>query len=649
MVEDTGIVARFLTNPVAVLLAAAVLAMLVGARAAFGHVSGGGLSPAPEPLARLVVAAARVVARARARAPPCPAPPYVLPMALLATLLGGSPAAAVSALLVLAVPFSLWGAWRFLRVVGRLATPAGATRWLILWGATTYALVPVVTGAWGEGRLGAGRSSAALLPWLGARRARLRRPGGRPALARGLAHRAAARPGQLRSRRWPGWSPPLGRRGRGACSRSRCCPASAGTARSGVRRSWRSRVVPVLLAPWWLPALLHGAGRGAAARHRAAAVPTPDGVDLGLGRFHDLGAPWWLGVVLPVLAAARAGAAPDPDPGADLLGRRAARGPGGRGARRRSRSTWPRCPRRPASASCSSSCRRALVTAVVLGALGIEPAARCAPGRSRSLLVAVAVAAPLGGLAWFVADGGDHLTDDRDTDIPAYMVQSSELGPEHGILVVRGRVDDGLTYTVRRDDGVTIGEDEVLDLTAEDHELHRRWCRRWPPGRPRTPSTSWPRAGIEYVVLPAPADGDVAAGARRHRPGWSRPAPRTAPPAPGRSTGRCRRATSTGHARGCGSCCWSLQGLAILVVARAVRADDRPGAREGGRVDEAPVRGRRDPGGRCCRWSARWRCCSCTRTAAQPHGEAPGRDAADLRVGGLPGAAARHRARTCSA
>ena len=75
------------------------------------------------------------------------------------------------------------------------------------------------------------------------------------------------------------------------------------------------------------------------------------------------------------------------------------------------------------------------MTAVVLGALGARRrrTARCRA--VAALLVAVAVAAPLGGLAWFVLDGGDHLTGDRDAGIPAYMVQSSELGPEHGILV----------------------------------------------------------------------------------------------------------------------------------------------------------------------------------------------------------------------
>ena len=152
----------------------------------------------------------------------------------------------------------------------------------------------------------------------------------------------------------------------------------------------------------------------------------------------------------------------------------------------------------------------ALVTAVVLGALGLPPP-RGALRAVAVLFVAVAVAAPLGGLAWFVLDGGDHLTDDRDAGIPAYMVQSSERGPEHGILVVRGSLADGLTYTVRRDDGVTTGEDEVLDLTARGPGLHRRSCRDWRRGRPRTPSTALASRGIEYVVLPAPADGEVAA------------------------------------------------------------------------------------------------------------------------------------------
>jgi hypothetical protein len=151
----------------------------------------------------------------------------------------------------------------------------------------------------------------------------------------------------------------------------------------------------------------------------------------------------------------------------------------------------------------------ALVTAVVLGALSLET-----PHGARrigaALLVVVAVVVPLGGLTWFVMDGGDQLTRDRDSGIPAYMVQSSELGPEHGILVIRGSVADGLTYTVRRDDGVTTGEDEVLVLAAEDDdftELVRDLATRPTPDAVDELASR----GIEYVVLPVPADGEVAA------------------------------------------------------------------------------------------------------------------------------------------
>ncbi len=57
--------------------------------------------------------------------------------------------------------------------------------------------------------------------------------------------------------------------------------------------------------------------------------------------------------------------------------------------------------------------------------------------------------------------------------MPEYMVQRSDTGPEHGILVVRGDLESGLRYSVRRDDGVTLGEDEVLALAGADDEATR--------------------------------------------------------------------------------------------------------------------------------------------------------------------------------
>ena len=73
--------------------------------------------------------------------------------------------ATVSARLVLAVPFALWGAWRFLGLLGRLVSPRGLPRWVLLWGATTYALVPATSGAWGQGRLGVVVAAAVVTVW----------------------------------------------------------------------------------------------------------------------------------------------------------------------------------------------------------------------------------------------------------------------------------------------------------------------------------------------------------------------------------------------------------------------------------------------------------------------------------------------------
>ncbi len=183
----------------------------------------------------------------------------MLPLATAATLLGGSPGTAISALLVLAVPFSLWGAWRFLRVVGRLVDSRGFAKPLLAWGAVTYSLIPVVSGAWGEGRFGV-VAVTALLPW--------------------LAHAALGFADPEPDRRW---------RAAWRCALLLALGAAfapllfwfgivlalvvvgAGFAISP--RLMRDRsvwgppavalgMVPVLLAPWWLPALIHGAGPG---------------------------------------------------------------------------------------------------------------------------------------------------------------------------------------------------------------------------------------------------------------------------------------------------------------------------------------------------------------------------------------------------
>ncbi len=159
--------------------------------------------------------------------------------------------------------------------------------------------------------------------------------------------------------------------------------------------------------------------------------------------------------------------------------------------------------------------RGAFVVAAFIAIHGLATRARRTGTTLRRLvpvaLTAVAAVIPVLGLAWFVLEGPGELTDDRDTGIPAYMVQDSLRGPAHGILVIRGSVEEGLTYAVRRGDGVTLGEDEILAATPADAEFDADVQEL--TSRPRAATVArLADAGIQYVVLPAPADGSVAAG-----------------------------------------------------------------------------------------------------------------------------------------
>ncbi len=503
--EDTGLVVRFLTDPVAVALAVVALALLIGGRGAFGEAAGGALSPAPTGAGdwwRLHLESHHVIGFGS----DVPAPAYVLPLALVATLIG--PGTTMSALLVLAAPFALWGAWRFLRVVGRLVTRYGAPRWLLLWGATGYALVPLLAGAWEGGRWGV-VVAAALLPW--------------------VAHAALGFAEPDASRRWrAAW-----RTGLLLALLTAFAPvawwlfvalglvvvaASAFVVRGAVRdRSvWGPPAlglgIPlVLLAPWWLPALWEGAGATTLLDVGRWPTAATDGVDLLLGRLGDLGAPWWLGVVLPVLAllalvpratrigvvvcwlvaaVAAAVAVPLALTSVDLTGggeQQAGLGP------------------------VLLVLHGAWITAVVIAGAALTDT-RLAKGVQVGVAVAAlaAAAVPAAGLLWFAVWGGDDLTHTPDSGIPVYLAQQAETGPEHGILVIRGGVETGLDYTVVRGDGRTVGEDEIAALTPEDEaatDLVRDLATAPTPAGARKLTD----LGIDAVVMPAPADGDVAA------------------------------------------------------------------------------------------------------------------------------------------
>ena len=166
------------------------------------------------------------------------------------------------------------------------------------------------------------------------------------------------------------------------------------------------------------------------------------------------------------------------------------------------------------------------------------------------------------------------------------MNQSSQLGPEHGILVIRGDVE---TVSLRR------------PPRRRRHRSATTRSSRSPPRTPRSPRTCatlvarpTPEAvdelaarGIEYVVLPAP--GRRAGRRRGSTPpsAWSRPVRRTGRRAPGRSTSRSTEDALDGPTSWLRVVLLVVQGLAIVVVlvlaAPSVRRNAAPVATRSGR------------------------------------------------------------------
>ncbi len=273
--------------------------------------------------------------------------------------------------------------------------------------------------------------------------------------------------------------------------------------------------VPLLLAPWWLPAVVHDSARSLLIDTGRLPGPKLGFDELVAGRLPgDLGAPWWLGIALVVMAVlalipsrtripvlvvwivALVAAATSAALGAVLL-------------------DLPVGEARPGLGFFLVVLRGAFIVAAFIAIHGLATRARRTGTTLRRLvpltLTAVAAVVPVLGLAWFVLEGPGELTDERDTGIPAYMVQDALRGPAHGILVIRGSVDEGLSYSVRRGDGVTIGEDEILAATPTDADFDA--MVQTLTSRPRAAVVAQLAAdGIQYVVLPSPADGTVAAG-----------------------------------------------------------------------------------------------------------------------------------------
>ncbi|HEX6877695.1 MAG TPA: glycosyltransferase family 2 protein, partial [Nocardioidaceae bacterium] len=148
LTADTGLMARLLSSPTAGFFAVLVVLALVGARGLLGSgfLSGGALLPAPASASSwwaLYVERWHDVAVGSEVS----AAPYLLPLAVVGTLLFGKAWLVTDLLFLLAVPLAAWGAFRFLRTLTGSA-------WAPLWGGLAYGLFPVLSGAVNQGRLG---------------------------------------------------------------------------------------------------------------------------------------------------------------------------------------------------------------------------------------------------------------------------------------------------------------------------------------------------------------------------------------------------------------------------------------------------------------------------------------------------------------
>lgn len=155
--ESYSRVRRILTKPSVVLTLFLLVIAVVATRALWwgdGVIQGGALLPAPQGASDLwetYIEAWHDVGPGSTT----PSPPYVMVLAVLATVLLGKAPWAISVVLLLAVPIAGWSAY----IASRDMVPSKITR---AWMGAAYALLPAMTGAVATGRIGTTMASIAL-------------------------------------------------------------------------------------------------------------------------------------------------------------------------------------------------------------------------------------------------------------------------------------------------------------------------------------------------------------------------------------------------------------------------------------------------------------------------------------------------------
>ncbi|GHF74433.1 integral membrane regulatory protein [Streptomyces mashuensis] len=484
---------RLTRRPAPVLFTALLLLSLAACRHLFGTgtLAGGALLPAPGSASALW-AAYTDGWHPTGTGTTAAAPPHLALLAVLGTLLLGSTGAALTLLLVLAVPLAGLTAY----VAARPLTPS---RTLRAWAALAYALLPALTGALATGRLGTA-VLAVLLPLL-ARTAvttTLLRPPqeGAPDTAHEGRAPAVAAP-RRRTPRSPHrttghapagplapwratWTYALVLTLTTAFTPVVWLLAVALATGAGVRhglRGGRARlaayaprqltalVTPlVVLAPWSLGLLAHP-GRLLDEPGVATGPGTPSPLRLLTADPGGPGTPGGL-LLLGVLAAALA-ALLRTDRRTATTTAWAVAGGTLLGAVLAGRTTWP--------GPLTLTYGLALITAAVLAAEGARErlAARSFGWRQplAGLVALTAGAAPLVAAFTWAADGTDGPLHRRDaTQVPAFVAEEART-PDRPRTLVLGAEPGRVAYALVRGAGARLGDADHLAATGPDRRL----------------------------------------------------------------------------------------------------------------------------------------------------------------------------------
>lgn len=445
-----------------------------------------------------------------------PGPAYLFPLALLGTLFLGNTELVVDLVFVLAVPLAFLAALRFLR---RLC----AGTWAPLWGAATFALTPVVSGAVSQGRLGT-VVGAVLLPLLATAALGLgatvpSENGHSPATRR---WRAAWRTALLTGLLIMFVPPALL-----VLALLVLFAVVAGLIGPRSRELVVLLVVPVLMVLPWAIATLQVPGAWLVEAGRAASLPADPGfVDLLLGRTSGvIEAPAWIGIGIPVAALV---AFLRPDTRARVLNAWIVVLAGATvlAASARVPVVLPGVPVdfRPWPGFLLLVIQGGLVVAAVLAADGAVKLISEASFTWRQPLAAatcaVALAAPLLGGAWWLTKVDDGpLQRSATTELPTYIKELAKGTDKVGVLRITGGPRYGIEYQLLRSGPQRLGDDAVLALTEPDRQFRALVERLLSTARPDD-SALLASYGVKYVFAAAPV-ASVVSGGFDAAPGFS--------------------------------------------------------------------------------------------------------------------------------